>query len=93
MRVHVQAASRDTVVRPATEYLKKVEEAGGDATQAVFLATHQIAVPKVQREQITDAARFILEATHTERELPEDPAGEYDKEAIDRQNEESWGKS
>lgn len=93
MRVHVQAASRDTVVRPATEYLKKVEEAGGEVSQAEFLATHQIAVPKVQREQITDAARFILEVTHTERELPEDPAGEYDKEAIDRQNQESWGKS
>lgn len=93
MRVHVQSASRDTVVRPATEYLKKVEEAGGKASQTEFLATHQIAVPKVQREQITDAARFILEVTHTSRELLEDPAGEYDKEAIDRQNEESWGRS
>ncbi|WP_297455166.1 alpha/beta hydrolase [uncultured Corynebacterium sp.] len=93
LRVHVQSASRDTVVRPATEYLKKVEEAGGKTSQTEFLATHQIAVPKVQREQITDAARFILEVTHSSRELPEDPAGEYDKEAIDRQNEESWGRS
>lgn len=92
LRVHVQSASRDTVVRPATEFLEKVAEAGGTTSQSEFLATHQIAVPRVQREQITDAARFILEVTNTSRELPEDPAGEYDKEKVDRQNEESWGR-
>nr|WP_120492809.1 alpha/beta hydrolase [Corynebacterium lactis] len=92
LQVHVQSATKDTVVRPATDYLAKVREAGGETSTSLFLATHQVATPTVQREQITDAARFILEVTHTERDLPADPAGEYDKEAIDRQNEESWGK-
>ncbi|ALA68682.1 alpha/beta hydrolase [Corynebacterium lactis] len=91
LRVHVQSATKDTVVRPATEYLSKVREVGGVTSNSKFLATHQVAVPTVQRQQITDAARFILEVTNTERDLPGDPAGEYDKEAIDRENEASWG--
>lgn len=91
LRVHVQSASMDSVVKPATEYLQKVKESGGEVSEREFLATHQIAMPITQRERITDAARFILEVTHTERALDDDPSGEYDKEAVDRQNEESWG--
>lgn len=90
LRVHVQQNTKDGVVAPADEYLARVREAGGEASSSSFLATHSVATPTVQRERITDAARFILEVTGTERELPADATGEYDKDAVDRANEASW---
>lgn len=89
LRVHIQSAIKDGVVRPADEYVEKISAAGGKATTSAFMATHLVAEPTVQRQQITDAAKFILEVTGTDRDLPADAEGEYDKEAVDRHNEDS----
>jgi acetyl esterase/lipase len=91
-RVHVQLGSKDETVAGGDVVVAKLREAGKPATSSEFLSTHLVAVPAVQRERITDLARHILDATGTARELPGDPAGEYDKDAIDRANEESWGR-
>lgn len=93
LRVHVQSSTHDEIVPPADSFLAAVTAAGGIASQSSFLATHQIATPAEQRRRITDAAQFILEVTDTQRELPADPLGEYDKEEIDRRNEATWGRS
>ena len=91
-RLHVQTGSEDDTAAGGDVIVAKLKEAGGAATMSEFLATHFVAVPAVQRERITDLARHILDATGTARELPGDPSGDYDKDAIDRANEESWGR-
>lgn len=93
LRVHVQQNTQDGVVVPADDYMNRVREAGGSVSSSSFLATHSVSTPTVQRERITDAARFILEVTGTSRDLPADAKGEYDKDAIDRANEASWGRA
>lgn len=90
-RVHVQLGTADDTVAGGAELVDLVRKAGGDATVAEFLATHRVAQPSVQRARITDLARAILDATGTERDLPAEAAGEYDKDAVDRANEENWG--
>lgn len=90
--VYVQTGTEDTTVAGAPEFVAKVAEAGGTAVLDEYLATHGVAQPSVQRARITDLSRHILDATGTWRELPADAAGEYDKDAIDRANEESWGR-
>lgn len=89
--VYVQVGTADTTVAGSPELVKKVREAGGTAELDEYLATHGVAQPSVQRARITDLARHILAATGTERELPAEAAGEYDKDAVDRANEENWG--
>ncbi|WP_295628525.1 alpha/beta hydrolase [uncultured Corynebacterium sp.] len=90
-RVHVQLGTKDDSVAGGDVVVDKLRDAGRPATSSEFLATHLVAVPAVQRARITDLARHILDATGTERELPGDPAGDYDKDAIDRANREAWG--
>src|SRR5699024_10764002 len=89
--VYVQVRIADTTVAGSPELVKKVRKAGGTAELDEYLATHGVAQPSVQRARITDLARHILAATGTERELPAEAAGEYDKDAVDRANEENWG--
>ncbi|MFD5869314.1 alpha/beta hydrolase [Corynebacterium sp. NPDC060344] len=90
-RAHVQLGTMDETVSGGDVVVDKLLASGRPATSADFLATHLVAVPAVQRARITDLARHVLDATGTARELPGDPAGEYDKDAIDRANRESWG--
>lgn len=90
--VHVQLGTMDDTVAGGEVLVGKLRDAGKPATLSSFLATHRVAVPAVQRARTTDLARRILDATGTGRELPGDPAGEYDKDAVDRANEESWGR-
>lgn len=90
-RVYVQTGSADTTVAGGPELVAAVREAGGAAELDEYLATHGVAQPSVQRARITDLARHILAATGTHRELPAEAPGEYDKDAVDRANEESWG--
>ncbi|WP_448852010.1 alpha/beta hydrolase [Corynebacterium sp. 335C] len=91
-RVHVQTASHDDVARGGAEFADAVRAAGGEATTAEFLATHMVTAPAERRRRITDLARHVIDVAGVPREVPEDPAGEYDKEAVDRANEESWGR-
>lgn len=91
-RVHVQLGTADDVVAGGDVLADAVARAGGRATVAEFLATHRVAVPAVQRARITDLARHILDATGTSRVIAGEAVGEYDKDAIDRANEESWGR-
>lgn len=92
LRVHVQSALKEDVVLPPDAFVEKVEQAGGTVSRSFFMSTHLVATPTVQREQITDSARFILEVTGTHRDLADDDEGIYDKEAVDRDNEKSWKK-
>lgn len=90
--VYVQTGTEDTTVAGGPALVAKVTEAGGTAVLDEYLATHTVAQPSVQRTRITDLARHVLDATCTRREVPADAVGEYDKDAVDRANEESWGR-
>lgn len=90
--VHVQTASADGVVRGGAEFAEAVRAAGGRGECVEFLATHMVTAPAERRRRITDLARHVIEVAGVPREIPEDPAGDYDKDAVDRANEESWGR-
>ncbi|MEJ6019810.1 alpha/beta hydrolase [Corynebacterium sp. H113] len=90
LQVLVQLGSKDDTVRGGAEFAELVNAHGGSAMVKTYLATHLVAVPAVQRDRITDLARFIVKVTQTERELPDVAVGDYDKEAIDKANEDSW---
>lgn len=89
-RLHVQLASHDDMARGGAELAAAAAAAGGAAEAVEFLGTHLVTPPAVHRARITDLARHVLAATGTSRELPGDPAGEYDKAAVDAANEARW---
>ncbi|MBV7295535.1 alpha/beta hydrolase [Corynebacterium sp. TAE3-ERU12] len=83
--VYVQTGSADDRAFGGPELA-----AATDGVVDEFLATHTIAAPAEQRRRITALARQILQATGTHRELADDPAGEYSKEAVDEANQRAW---
>lgn len=91
--VYVQTGSHDEVVAGGAEFAEAVAAAGGAGVAEEFLATHLVTPPVERRRRLTALAAHILAATGTEREFAEEPVGEYDKEAVDRANEESWNRS
>lgn len=91
LSLYVQSGSHDTVAVDVPELVAAAENAEIPVSTDSYLATHDVIPPAERRRRLTDLARTILEATGTEREIAPDAVGDYDKEAIDRGNEESWG--
>lgn len=86
--VHVQTGTHDSVTSGGTELVAAAEEKAIPASAESFLSTHEVIPPAERRRRLTELARRILESTGTSRELAADPVGDYDKDAIDRDNEE-----
>ncbi len=94
--VFIQLGSADKVgTAPedvAEAIAKTLTATAEDLETAEYLGTHVVAAPTVQRQRLSDIARFIRRQLNLSEELTEENPGEYNKEEIDRINRDSWRK-
>lgn len=86
--VYVQTGTHDVVTTGGDALLAAAEAKGIPASAAEFLSTHEVIPPAERRKRLTELARAVVESTGTSRDIAADPVGDYDKDVIDRENEE-----